>query len=162
MKAWFQALSERERTLVLLGGFVLIVLLGWFYGWKPLQAFKADLVRDIELTVEDRGFIEQAQTQVQILEQIEQSKPVYDTAQSVQSLVSTMLQFFQLNQPEILVRSEAKSKDIVNLQLENVQFDLLIRFIGTMEQQHNIKVSSMALVPSDTPGLTGAQVTLER
>lgn len=163
MKAWFLALSERERNLVLLSGFVLIAMLAYFYGWKPLLRYQADLERDITLTLEDREFIEQAQQQVQFLEQAKQNQKVVDTSTSVQLLANPLLRQFKLdNQNNVDLRSEAKSKDIVSLRMDNAPFDALVSFIGAMEQQHNIKVSSMALVPSDTPGLTGAQVTLER
>lgn len=163
MKAWFAALSERERTLVLLSGFALIVLLAYFYGWKPLMRYQAELERDIQLTIEDREFIKQAQQQVQFLEQAKQNEKTVDTSTSVQLLANPLLRRFKLdNKNNVGLRSEAKSKDIVSLRMDKAPFDALINFIGAMEQQHNIKVSSMALVPGDTPGLTGAQVTLER
>ena len=66
MKAWFQALSERERNLVLLSGFLLVALLAYFYGWKPLLRYHSELERDIKLTLEDREFIKQAEGQVQV------------------------------------------------------------------------------------------------
>ena len=66
------------------------------------------------------------------------------------------------NANKVGLRSEAKSKDVVSIRMENAPFDALINFIGAMEQQHNIKVSNMALVPTKTVGVTSAQVTLER
>ncbi|PIE00621.1 MAG: hypothetical protein CSA79_02925 [Thiothrix nivea] len=163
MKAWFSALSERERTLVLAGGFVLMALLAYFYGWRPLVSYQAGLERDIKLTIEDREFIKQAQQQVQFLEQAKQNEKVVDTSTSVQLLANPLLRRFKLdNQSNVGLRSEAKSKDIVSLRMDKAPFDALINFIGAMEHQHNIKVSNMALVPSKTVGLTNVQVTLER
>ncbi len=163
MKAWFQALSERERNLVLLSGFLLVALLAYFYGWKPLLRYHSELERDIKLTLEDREFIEQAEGQVQFLEQAKQSKKVVDTATSVQLLANPLLKRYKLdNSNKVGVRSEAKSKDVVSIRMENAPFDALINFIGAMEQQHNIKVSNMALVPTKIAGVTSAQVTLER
>ncbi|MGB0845541.1 MAG: type II secretion system protein GspM [Thiolinea sp.] len=162
MKAWFTALSERERNLVLIGGFLLLAIIVFFYGWKPLQRYKADLERDISATLEDREFIRDAERQVKELEVAKKSKRVVDTTTSVQILANPLLQRYQLNKPGVLVRSEAKSKDAVSLKLENAAFDPLIRFIGDMERQHNIKVSSMALIPTKTIGLTGVDLTLER
>ncbi len=163
MKAWFQALSERERNLVLLSGFLLVALLAYFYGWRPLKAYHAELERDISLTLEDREFIKQAQGQVQFLEQAKQSRKVVDTATSVQLLANPLLKRYKLdNANKVGVRSEAKSKDVVSIRMENAPFDALIGFIGAMEQQYNVKVSNMALVPTKTVGVTSAQVTLER
>lgn len=163
MKAWFQALSERERNLVLLSGFLLVVLLAYFYGWRPLLSYHSELERDIKLTLEDREFIKQAEGQVQFLEQAKQSKKVVDTATSVQLLANPLLKRYKLdNANKVGLRSEAKSKDVVSIRMEKAPFDALINFIGAMEQQHNIKVSNMALVPTKTAGVTSAQVTLER
>lgn len=163
MKAWFQALSERERNLVLLGGFVLVALLAYFYGWKPLLRYHSELERDIKLTLEDREFIKQAEEQVQFLEQAAQSERTVDTATSVQLLANPLLKRYKLDDAdEVGLRSEAKSKDVVSIRMENAPFDALINFIGAMELEHNIKVSSMALVPTKTAGVTSAQVTLER
>ena len=163
MKAWFLALSERERNLVLLSGFLLVALLAYFYGWKPLLTYHSELERDIKLTLEDRDFIKQAEGQVQFLEQAKQNQKVVDTATSVQLLANPLLKRYKLdNANKVGVRSEAKSKDVVSIRMENAPFDALINFIGAMEQQHNIKVSNMALVPTKTAGVTSAQVTLER
>lgn len=163
MKAWFQALSERERNLVLLGGFVLVALLAYFYGWKPLLRYHSELERDIKLTLEDREFIKQAEEQVQFLEQAAQNERTVDTATSVQLLANPLLKRYKLDDAdEVGLRSEAKSKDVVSIRMENAPFDALINFIGAMELEHNIKVSSMALVPTKTAGVTSAQVTLER
>lgn len=162
MKAWFMALSERERSLVLLCAFLFVALAIYFLGWKPLKRYQADLERDVRLTVEDREFIKQAEQQIQVLEAAKVNKKVVDTTTSVQLLANPLLKRYQLNNPKILVRSEAKNKNSVSLKLENAQFDLLIRFIGEMEERHDIKVSSMALIPTKITGLTGAQLTLER
>ncbi len=162
MKAWFMALSERERNLVLIGSFALLVLLLYFYGWKPLQRYKADLARDINATLEDRSFIREAQQQVTALQQAKQSKRVIDTTTSVQILANPLLQRYQLNQQGVLVRSEAKSRNAVSLKLENANFDALMQFIGDMEQEYNIKASNMMLIPTPTTGLTGVDLTLER
>lgn len=162
MKAWFMALSERERNLVLIGSFVLLVVILYFYGWKPLQRHKADLKRDINATLEDREFIRSAQRQVQELEQAKKSKRVVDTTTSVQILANPLLQRYQLNKQGVLVRSEAKSRNAVSLKLENANFDALMRFIGDMERQYNVKASNMALTPTKTTGLTSVDLTLER
>ena len=162
MKAWFMALSERERNLVLIGGFLLLAMLAYFYGWKPLQRYKVNLERDIGITVDDREFIRQAQQQVTELEQAKQSKRVFDTTTSVQILANPLLQHYQLDKEGVLVRTDAKSKNAVSLKMSNADFDTLMRFVGDMEHQHNIKVSSMSLTPTNTPGLAGVELTLER
>lgn len=163
MKAWFQALSERERNLVLLSGFLLIALIAYFYGWKPLLNYRAELERDIKLTLEDREFIKQAQGQVEYLEQAKKSKKAVDTSKSVLLLANPLLKRFKLdNANNVGLRSDAKGKDAVSLRMEKAPFNALIRFISEMERRHNIKVSSMALVPAKTAGVTSAQVTLER
>lgn len=162
MKAWFMALSERERTLVLVGGFVLLAVILYFYAWTPLQRYKSTLERDIAATLEDRGFIREAERQVSDLAQAKSSKRVIDTTTSVQILANPLLQRYQLNKTGVLVRSEAKSRDAVSLKLENANFDALMRFIGDMEKQYNIKASNMALIPTKTTGLTGVDLTLER
>ena len=162
MKAWFLGLSERERTLLLIIIFFFLGLLLYFYGWKALQRYQVELARDIKLTIEDREFIRQAEIQRAALKMEQEGQVEYDTTTSVQVLANPLLRRYQLDAANVLVRSEAKSKDAVSLKLENANFDALIGFIGEMEKAYNIKVSSMALLPTETTGLTGAQLTLER
>ncbi|HPQ95233.1 MAG: type II secretion system protein M [Thiothrix sp.] len=161
MKAWFLALSERERHLVLIVVVLLTALLLFFYGWKPLQRYKLRLENDLAATLEDRSYLDQARQQAARLEAMEEARP-RDTNTSVQLLSAPLLRRFKLDAPGVLVRSEAKSRDVLSLKLEGAQFDQLVRFLGAMENEHGIYVETMALIPSDTPGLTGVQLTLKR
>ncbi|HPE58959.1 MAG TPA: type II secretion system protein GspM [Thiolinea sp.] len=161
MKAWFSALSERERHLVLIVATLITTLLLFFYGWKPLQRYKLSLENDLAATIEDRSYLDQARQQVAVLEAMEEAKP-RDLNTSVQLLSAPLLRRFRLDAGGVLVRSEAKSKDALSLKLEGAQFDQLIRFLSAMENEHGIYVETMALIPSETPGLTGAQLTLKR
>lgn len=162
MKAWFLALSERERNLVLIGIFLLLAVVLFFYGWQPLQRYKAELKRDINTVQEDRKFIRSAEQQVAALQQAKQSTRKVDTTTSVQILANPLLQRYRLNRPEVLIRAEAKNRNAVSFTLKDANFDALMRFIGDMERQYDVKASTMSLTPTKTTGLTGVDLTLER
>ncbi len=162
MKAWFLALSERERYLLVIGGIVLLAVVLWFYAWTPLLKYKQRLQEDVQAAAEDLTSLQQAQAQIASLQAAAASQQPVDTTTGVQLLIAPVLQKYQLDQAGVLVRSEAKGKDGVNVKLENAQFDQLVNFLGELETQYAIYVTSMALVPADAPGLAGVQLTLER
>lgn len=160
MKAWFLALSERERYLLVLGGGFLLAILLWFYGWKPLMRYQTRVQEDIQAAAEDLVYLQQAKQMLS--SQQPDTNTVIDTTSSVQLLIAPLLKKYQLDKPDVLIRSEAKGKDGVSVKLENAQFDQLVRFLSELESKHAVYVTSMALIPTDAPGLAGVQMTLER
>ncbi len=162
MKAWFLALSERERYLLIVGGTALLAIILWFYAWQPLLSYQEGAQKDIAATAEDLVYLQQARQKILGAQQEDAMAPPKDTTTSVQLLIAPVLKKYQLDTPDILVRSEDKGKDGVSLKLEAAPFDALVLFLGELEQNYAVYATSMALIPADKPGLTGAQLTLER
>ena len=61
MKAWFLALSERERYLLIIAVTVILGTLLWFYAWKPLVKYKTRLDTDLVATTEDANYLQKYQ-----------------------------------------------------------------------------------------------------
>lgn len=162
MKAWFLALSERERYLLIIAITVILGSMLWFYAWTPLVKYKASLDRDLVAAVDNATYLQQAKIQLAVNQAEAANKQPIDTTTSVQIAVAPVLQKYQLDKPEILSRSEAKGKDGVNLRLDNAPFDQVIAFLAELEMQYAIYATSIGLIPGAAPGLAGMQLTLER
>lgn len=164
MKAWFLALSERERYLLIIAMTVILGTLLWFYAWKPLVKYKTRLDLDLTATAEDASYLQQAKAMIAAnqAQAAETNKQPIDTTTSVQIAITPVLQKYQLDKPEILSRSEAKGKDGVNLRLDNAPFDQVVAFLAELESQYAIYATNIGLIPGATPGLAGLQLTLER
>lgn len=162
MKAWFLALSERERYLLIIGVSLILGSVLWFYTWKPLVKYKTQVDKDLVTASDDATFLKNAKAQL-VAEQTEAAnrQPI-DTTTSVQIAITPVLQKYQLDKPEILSRSEAKGKDGVNLRLDNAPFDQVVAFLAELETQYAIYATSIGLIPGGAPGLAGMQLTLER
>ena len=162
MKAWFAALSERERYLLIIAVSVIFGTLLWFYAWKPLVKFKTRLELDLVSTTEDASYLQQAKAQLLANQAAAATKQPIDTMTSVQIAIAPILQKYQLDKPEILSRSEAKGKDGVSLRLDNAPFDQVVAFLAELEAQYAIYATNIGLIPGAAPGLAGMQLTLER
>lgn len=162
MKAWFLALSERERYLLIIALAVVFGTLLWFYAWKPLVKYKTRLDLDLVNTTEDASYLQQAKALLTASQTAEASKQPIDTTTSVQIAITPVLQKYQLDKPEILSRSEARGKDGVNLRLDNAPFDQVVAFLAELEVQYAIYATNIGLIPGAAPGLAGMQLTLER
>lgn len=159
MKAWFLNLTERERYL-LIGTFIfLFSVFLWFGAWKPLTKYQKRLNTLLEDNAKTLEILRGAQQQLASYKPVD-TQPVGDTTTSVQLLISPLMQSYGLNNEK--ASSEAKGQNGVNLKLQEADFDKMISFLGDLEGQQGIYITGMALIPADTPGLTGAQLTLER
>lgn len=162
MKAWFTALSERERYLLLIGVTVILATVLWFYAWKPLVKYKNQVAADLVTAAEDATLLKSAKAQLVAEQAAASVRQPIDTTTSVQIAITPVLQKYQLDKPEILVRSEAKGKDGVNIRLDNAPFDQVIAFLAELEAQYAIYATTIGLIPGAAPGLAGLQLTLER
>ncbi|TXH69016.1 MAG: hypothetical protein E6Q83_11920 [Thiothrix sp.] len=162
MKAWFSALSERERYLLIMGVTLILASVLWFYAWKPLVKYKAQVASDLLTAAEDATLLKTAKAQLEAEQLAATTRQPIDTTTSVQIVITPVLQKYQLARPEILVRSEAKGKEGVNIRLDNAPFDQVVAFLAELESQYAIYATSIALVPGAAPGLAGLQLTLER
>jgi len=162
MKAWFLAISERERYLLIIGITVILAVVLWFYAWQPLVKYKTRLDGDLVASAENASYLQQAKTELTAKQAAEAAKQPIDTLTSVQIVIAPVLQKYQLDQPGILSRSEAKGKDGVNLKLDNAPFDQVVAFLGELETHYAIYATSIGLIPGAAPGLAGMQLTLER
>lgn len=162
MKAWFLALSERERYLLLIGISVILGTLLWFYAWKPLVKYKNQVTTDLVTAAEDATLLKTTKAQLVADQAAVATKQPIDTTTSVQIAITPVLQKYQLDKPEVLTRSEAKGKDGVNIRLDNAPFDQVIAFLAELEAQYAIYATSIGLIPGAAPGLAGLQLTLER
>ncbi|WP_020393600.1 type II secretion system protein GspM [Thiolinea disciformis] len=159
MKAWFLSLTERERYLLVATFVFLFSVFLWFGVWQPLTKYQKRLKAELEDNAKTLEILQGAQQQLASYKPVETTM-VGDTGTSVQLLISPLLQNYGLNNEK--ASSEAKGTNGVTLKLQEADFDKMISLLGDLESQQGIYITGMSLIPTETPGLTGAQLSLER
>ena len=64
MRAWWNGLAEREQRLVAIGGFAVVLMLGWAFVWHPLVVKRAELRDAVDAQQRDLAFVRVAAADV--------------------------------------------------------------------------------------------------
>ena len=161
MKAWFDALDEREKIMVLAAAVFVIVVIFWFGVWKPLdsgQASAAARVDDWRVSIAElqplKGQIDASDSGQTVAAGQEKSLVV---------IVDSTLR--QRGLHESVERSQpSPSGDSIRVEFENAAFDDLMLWLGDVNQQYGLMVESgsFSLTSSENPGRVNSSLTLSR
>lgn len=162
MKAWWLAQSERDRRILLIGA--VVVVLAAFYSllWDPLHQ-RGDKYRQL--------IAEQAQTlqwmrQSSLTAKQLMAAPTARTARAKPKRTGTLLSLVDRQARRAglgsgLKRVEPAGKDRVRLWFDEVSFDQLVRWIGTLEKDYGADVASATLDRGKTAGRVNARLVIE-
>jgi len=146
MKQWWLNLAARERRILLLGGFAVLIALLYWEGWHPLQQN-----------------LQQSRTQVQQLHQqlnwmreqaplVNQLKQTSRTNAPSNIDIASALTASSQTQQLILKRIQPQGEN-AQVELETVDFAQLLAWLDLLEQQYGITPQQIEL--QSLPGLAG-------
>ncbi|GIX22740.1 MAG: hypothetical protein KatS3mg121_1523 [Gammaproteobacteria bacterium] len=165
IETWLQTLRERwdtlaprERLYLGLGAVLSAVLLFYALLWLPLERNIARLEDVTARQVEDLQWMREAAARIRALEQRGAGR--LPAGGSLLALVDQRLIAAGLK--SALARMEPDGPDAVKLWLNGAAFDRLVLLLGELEQNHGIRVASLAVTATDTPGLVDARLTLRK
>jgi len=141
LKIWWASLQPREQRLVSMAGVVLMI--GTFYWllWQPLHQSRLSQ----QLAAENaRAQLIWLQTQLPKLSQ--QSSSVRTSA-SLTEVVSQTSRTFQVQVSRMQPQNEQ-----LQLSLEDLAFDQLLRWLHELQYQHGIRLVQLDIATADTPG----------
>lgn len=143
MNAWWQKLSERERWIVSSGLGLALALL--FYGlvWQPLQTQLKSLRQGVAEQRAELTWMRKTAEEVKRLSTV--ANPSGKTAQaddeqSLLILVDRTAKTAGLS--ETIQRVEPQGVNQLRVQLAQVNFDQMIRWLGSLAQEHGIIVDN--------------------
>lgn len=160
MKAWWDSLSIRERALVGGGVAVTVTLLLYILAWEPLRASRHQLQQTVATQRADVAWMRQATQEVK---RLGPSATMGQTASDERSLLTLVDQTAKASALGAAMKRVApQGDDKLSAQLDGAEFEKLIPWLVSLEQQHHLVIVSLSVDRTDTPGLVNARVVLGR
>ncbi|MBK1672922.1 general secretion pathway protein GspM [Ectothiorhodospira shaposhnikovii] len=159
MIPWWQALSSRDRRILILGGLFLALILPYGLIWLPLNDRVEATARTVERLQGDLGWMEAASAQVRAARGQSGPAPAAQGTQSLLGLVDATAR--QANLASSLRRVQPEGAGTVRVWMENVAFDDLLRWLDGLGQQYGIQVSGLVVDRQPAAGRVNARLVLE-
>ena len=157
MKAWWETLSARERLLVIGGLGLTLALLGYALVWEPFRTSHRQLQQRVAEQRADLIWMRQAAREVKRLSGNAGTSPTRD-GRSLLTLVDQTARAAGL--ARALKRVAPQGEDKLSAQLDGVEFDKLIPWLGTLEHDHRIAIVNLSIDRANATGLVNARVIL--
>ena len=160
MKNWWNNLSERERWIVGGGGTLTLLFLLYALVWHPFHTNLLNLRQTVAAQRQDLAWMRQAALEVKRLS----ASPVTATArqgnpQSLLTLVDQTARAAGLG--PVMKRIEPQGEDKLRVQFEQVNFDQLVRWLGSLEQEYGVTSASVSLDRQAEAGRVDARLVLQ-
>ncbi|MEZ5574392.1 MAG: type II secretion system protein M [Candidatus Competibacteraceae bacterium] len=157
MKAWWETLSARERLLVIGGLGLTLALLGYALVWEPFRTSHRQLQQRVAEQRADLIWMRQAAREVKRLSGKAGTSPTRD-GRSLLTLVDQTARAAGL--ASALKRVAPQGEDKLSAQLDGVEFDKLIPWLGMLEHDHRIAIVNLSIDRANATGLVNARVIL--
>ena len=158
MKEKWQQLSLREKRLVIITAIVVVITVGYFIIWQPLQ----DGIQTSRVRVKA-----QYQTLTQMQEQAAEAKQLLaaqrqgGSNRSSGSLLVIIERTAQSkNLKSRLQKVQPEGEDSVRVWVENASFDQLIDWLALLENRNTIYVSEIIIERQKEPGRVNSRILL--
>ena len=156
MRDWFAGLESRDRTMLLAGAVLAVLIIWWGLVWTPLGN------RNLELA----GAVVEKQ---RMLATLQRARAMSDTSaaqvdaatrQSLVLLVDQTHRSFGLEGR--LLRTQPDGADGIRVTFQEAPFDGLIGWLGAMQASYGIAVESATVDGTRSPGVVNATIVLRR
>lgn len=153
LKTWYSGLQERERNMVIALGIALAILLIFLLVVLPLKNYFKSLNDDLSYY---ENQVMTVQKQVAAIKSAGPGKVTNDNI-SLNQLVNQTAKSFGLSFSRIEERERNKE---IQLRLDNVEFDQLLRWISLLEQGRGLVVDTLRISKKDAVGRVDASIKL--
>lgn len=153
LKAWYSGLQKREQNMVLALGVAMTILLIFLLVVLPLKNYFNNLSDDVSY-YENQMLTVQKQVAA-----IKSAGPatVNNANVSLNQLVNQSAKSFGLSFSRIEERERNKE---IQLRLDDVEFDRLLRWISLLEQERGLVVDTLRVSKKDVVGKVDASIKL--
>ena len=155
MNALFSSLSDRDKRFLAAGGFVLMLMLGYFLLYEPLSRDNQRLQAALERQDTDLVWMQQASRS---LRNRPVAQAVATTDEPLLVIADRTIQVAGLKQQ--LKRIQPDGDDKIRLWLEQASFSALIKWLDTMQRQHGIRVDAATVDRQEATGVVNAKLVL--
>jgi len=159
MKAWWLAKNQREQLMLIAAAAALLLFLLYLLAWQPFtQAVEQNRLR-VASQRTTLAWMEENLPEIQRLRG-QQSSRTKSTNEALLTLVDRTAKQRQLRQQ--IQRIKPQGDDTVQLWVEQVSFDTLLKWLGELTAQHGIAIDSLNIDRQESPGLVNARLVLQR
>ena len=159
IKAWWESLTLRERGLIGGGMALTLALLVYALAWQPFRAGYRRLHQSVIEQRADLAWMRQAAQEVQRLSG--SSNSASKTAGDGRSLLTQVDQTARAaGFGPALKRIAPQGDNQLSVQLEAVEFDPLIAWLGTLERNHRIQIVNLSVDRTATAGRVNVRLIL--
>lgn len=152
---WLANLAPRERQLVYLAGGLAAIALLYFAIVMPLNGMSTRSAARVEKKAADLAWMQQVAPQVMAAGA---AGPASASNESLVVLVDRTGREAGLGNA---VRDQSPSGEHgLRLRLEGAQFDVLVAWLASLQQQHGVTVEAATIDAASGPGLVNASLTL--
>jgi len=159
MRAWWNGLAGREQRLVALGGFAVVLMLGWAFVWHPLVVKRAELRDAVDAQQRDLAFVRVAAADVDRFRASGKQGRRDRQGRSLLALADATARDAGLE--GALKRVEPVGAASVRVSFEVARFDALIAWIEGLTRDYGIEAIDVSADRADGVGLVNARVTLQ-
>ena len=163
MRSWWLTLNARERFLLIAGSVIVLLLLGYVLLWQPLQRQVADLQQQVEFQRDQLQWMQQAAAEIKRLQMRGNSRALASqraTNLSLSTLIDQSAQ--QAGLAQALKRVEPQQNGNLNVRLEAVEFDGLLRWLHGLYQQHGVVIVNAVLNRQTVSGQVNVRLILQQ
>ena len=158
MKQWFSNLNSRERRIVTSGATVLLVILLYLMVWEPLTSKRDQLKVSVNAQQTNYEWMQQAAAEIRQL-----SGKGAGVKKHTGSMLGTINKSAKsLLKGAVIKRVEEDRQQGVRVWIEQVAFDDLLRWLGQIQQQYGIRVSSLVSERHSKVGRVNVRLILQR
>lgn len=159
MKAWWETLSVRERGLIAGGMILALILLIYVLAWEPFRTSDRQLRQSVAAQRADLAWMRQA---AQEIKRLDAASNRSKSAPDGRSLLTVVDQTARAGGLETALRRIApQGDDKLSIQLDGVEFDKLVPWLGTLEREHRITIVNLSVDRAGVGGLVNARAILQ-
>jgi general secretion pathway protein M len=158
MKVWWESLSTRERILVAGGATLTLALLVYALAWQPFQASSRRLRQSVAEQRAELASMRQMAQEIKRLGGSGGTPPTVD-GRSLLTLVDQTARAAGLG--AALKRVTPQGENRLGAQLDAVEFDKLIPWLGALERDHRIAIVNLSVDRATATGLVNARVIVQ-
>lgn len=160
LQHWYHGLQQRERQLVLAASAIIIVTLLYLIIWEPIHKGVEEQAQKYQAQVEILEWMQAAAVEVRTLKASGAANRNTNSSQPVTLLVEKSTTTAGLK--PFLRKLESTTDKGARISIDAASFDQLLLWLGTLQTQYGISVSSANLDRDDTAGAVNVRMTLNR
>ncbi len=160
LRNWYDSLQPRERVMVLVTTLVVIVTLFYVAVWEPLHKGLQQELEKRDNLQKSLAWMQGAAQEVRALRAAGVSGQRRNTNAPVSLTIEKTAASAGIKSK--LGKLESSGKNAARARLDNVDFNQMILWLNTIEQNYGIAASSVNIESAGKPGLVNARISFSR